>query len=179
MEELVLKAQNGNTEAYTKLMLEIKNDLYKICKARITSDDEIEDIIQETMIQTFQNIKKLRSPEKFKAWIITILINNCNKMYKRKSKLKLINIDTYLKSGVQNTSSINNIEMLEEDMNFYQLISHLKYEERIIIILYYSEQFTIKEISQILHLNVSTVKSRLYRSKEKIKKECKGGMQIG
>ena len=64
MDELVEKAKKGDAEAYTQLMLSIRNDLYKICKTRIISDDEIEDIIQETMIKTFKQLKKLRDVSK-------------------------------------------------------------------------------------------------------------------
>lgn len=179
MEELVLKAKQGNAEAYTKLMLEIRNDLYKICKTRITNDDEIDDVIQETMIRSFKNIRKLKDNKKFKSWIITILINNCNKLYKEKQKHKLINIDDENYKSIENKQYSNSIETKDDDLDFYNLISDLKYEERIIIILYYSERFTFKEISKILHTNENTIKTRLYRAKEKIKEKCKGGMEIG
>ena len=49
------------------------------------------------------------------------------------------------------------------------MIKELKYEERIIIILYYSEKYTTKEISNILKINENTIKTRLSRAKEKIK----------
>lgn len=179
VEELVLKAKRGDTEAYTQLMLEIRNDLYKICKTRIISDDEIDDIMQETMIQTFKNIRTLKDTSKFKSWIITILINNCNKLYRKKQKIRLVNIEEESSRSIKNNLISNNIENIEADMNFYQLLSNLKYEERIIIILYYSEGFTLKEISKILHTNENTIKTRLYRAKEKIKEKCKGGMEIG
>ena len=179
MEELVLKAKKGDSEAYTQLMLQIRNDLYKICKTRVSNDDEIDDIIQETMIQTFKHIKKLRDTSKFKSWIITILINNCNKSYRKQQKLNLISIEYNSEKNIEHKLVSNNIENTEDDINFYQLIYNLKYEERIIIMLYYSEGFTLKEISKILHTNENTIKSRLYRAKEKIRLECKGGMQIG
>lgn len=178
MEELVIKAKKGDTEAYTQLMLNIRNDLYKICKTRISSNDEIDDIIQETMIQTFKYIKKLKDNTKFKQWIIKILINNCNKLYKNNHKIHLSNFEIDYKQGLKNNIAVNDIENIENDINFYQLLSNLKYEERIIIILYYSEKFTLKEISKILRISENTVKTRLYRAKQKIKLglECKGGM---
>lgn len=179
MIELVIRAKNGDSEAYTELMLGIRNDLYKICKTRINNDDEIEDIVQETMIQTFKQIKKLKEPRKFKAWIIKILINNCNSVYRKKQKLRLVNIENNPYGSIDNKLTSNNIEDVENDINFYQLLSSLKYEERIIIILYYSERFTFKEISKILRINENTVKTRLYRAKEKIKEQYRGGVEIG
>ena len=175
MEELVVRAKNGDEKAYTQLMLAIKNDLYKICKTRIASDDDIDDIIQDTMIQTFKSIKKLKDNTKFKSWIVTILINNCNKLYKEKQKIKLITNKFSYKQNDREILLENNMIKSEEDMNFYQLLDHLKNEEKVVIILYYSEKIKINEISQILHINENTVKTRLYRAKEKIKEKIKEG----
>ena len=167
MEELVVRAKNGDEKAYTQLMLAIKNDLYKICKTRIASDDDIDDIIQDTMIQTFKSIKKLKDNTKFKSWIVTILINNCNKLYKEKQKIKLITNKFSYKQNDREILIENNMIKSEDDMNFYQLLDHLKYEEKVVIILYYSEKFKINEISKILHINENTVKTRIYRAKKR------------
>lgn len=175
VEELVLLAQRGDVEAYTNLILEIKNDLYKICKARLYNNDDIDDAIQETMIQSYKQIKKLRDVSKFKHWIIKILINNCNKIYRQKKKYTTIDEDY----NIEKIKLESNIEKMESDVNFYTLIKDLKYEERIIIILYYMKDFTLKEISNILNININTVKTRLYRAKEKIKYMYNGGVKIG
>ena len=86
MKELILRAQLGDVDAFTKLIKMIDNDLYKIAKSRISNEEDIEDAIQETIIETYKSIKKLKSPDKFKKWIITILINKCNRIYRRKYK---------------------------------------------------------------------------------------------
>ena len=86
MEELILKAQKGDKEAFTEIILAFENDLYKIAKTRIINEADIEDAIQETMIETYKSIKKLKEPKKLKKWLIKILINKCNRIYKRKYK---------------------------------------------------------------------------------------------
>ena len=52
MDELILMAQAGDEDAFTKMILYIKDDLYKIAKTRIANETDIEDAIQETMIET-------------------------------------------------------------------------------------------------------------------------------
>ena len=86
MEELIKRAQKGDKEAFTEIILSIRNELYKIAKTRIINENDIDDIIQETMIEAYKSIKKLRNLKKLKMWVIKILINKCNKFYKRKSK---------------------------------------------------------------------------------------------
>lgn len=169
-EQLIEKAQKGDKQAFTDLVLGIKIELYKIAKSRITNESDIDDAIQETMIELFKSIKKLRNPKKFKMWAIKILINKCNKIYKKKHK-KDISIDEY---NVEKFIITNSFKEIEADINFYNLIKNLKYEERIIIILYYMEKYTTKEISKILHMKENTVKSHLFRAKKTIKIQLEG-----
>lgn len=166
MEELIAKAQKGDIEAYTEIILSMRNDLYKIAKTRISNEDDIEDAIQETMIQVYKSIKKLKSPEKIKTWTISILINNCNKLYRKKCK-KDISMDEY---NLEDYLIKNSQYDIEDDLNFYYLLNKLKYEERIISILYYKENYKIEDIAKILKMNVNTVKSNLVRARKKIKK---------
>lgn len=165
MEELIKKAQKGDKEAFTEIILSIKNDLYKIAKTRISNESDIEDLIQETMIDSYKHIKSLREPYKLKMWVIKILVNNCNKLYRRKYR-KDISIDEY---NIDNYIVLNSQKDIDDDLNFYYLIKNLKYEERIVVVLYYKEQYSIEEISKILKMNKNTVKTKLYRARKNIK----------
>ncbi len=60
LDELILMAQAGDEDAFTKMILYIKDDLYKIAKTRIANETDIEDAIQETMIETYKSIKKIK-----------------------------------------------------------------------------------------------------------------------
>ena len=174
MEELILSAQNGNEEAFTKLILSINDDLYKIAKTRISNEDDIANAVQETMIETYKSIKKLNSPNKFKKWVITILINKCNRIYRRKYKND-VSIDEYNLDDIKT----NNIIDIENDLNFFDIIKNLNYNERIIIVLYYMEVYTVKEIKEILKMNENTINTHLYRAIQKIKLNLNGGKKHG
>ncbi len=169
MEELILLAQSGDEEAFTNMILYIKDDLYKIAKSRIANETDIEDAIQETMIETYKSIKKLNNTSNFKKWVIKILINKCNRIYRRKYKTD-ISIDEY---NVETLKS-NNIIDVENKLNFYDIIKILNYEERLIIILYYMEDYSVKEIKSILKMNENTINTHLYRARQKLKKNYGG-----
>ena len=167
MEELIKRAQKGDKEAFTEIILSIRNELYKIAKTRIINENDIDDIIQETMIEAYKSIKKLRDLKKLKMWVIKILINKCNKFYKKKTK-KDISLE---ETNINNIIARNNNEDIENDMNFYSLIRNLKYDERIVILLYYMEGYSVEEISEMIKMNKNTVKTNLYRARQKIKNE--------
>ena len=89
MEELVEKAKNDDKRAFSELIMATEKELYLIAKSKLKSDDDIGDAIQETIYKSYKNIKKLRDNSVFKTWIIKILINECNNIYKKKSKYSI------------------------------------------------------------------------------------------
>ena len=148
------------------LFLSIQKDLYCIAKMKINNENDIEDIIQETMLSAYTNLKKLKNNSFFKTWIIRILLNNCNKFYKKKN----------LKS-LDDKQEINIISTKEIDLStieFENFISFLTEEERTILTLYYSLSYTTKEIAQILKKREGTICSKISRAKTKIKEKYKG-----
>lgn len=170
MQELVEKAKKGDKEAFTELIMNLEKDLYRIAKTRLQSDDDISDVFQETLIDAFKSIKKLKNSQYFKTWLIKILINNCNSLYikrrnRKESFFEDIQEDTYLLD--------NHIETINGELNFSAMMKTLNYDERISLTLYYAEGYTNKEISEILKTSENTIKSRISRAKIKIKKILK------
>lgn len=166
MEELVEKAKNDNSDAFTSLILNIEKDLYCIARSKIDNENDIDDIMQETMIIAFLNIKKLKNNSFFKTWVIRILINNCNKFYKRK-KHKSIDEN-------EEINKIGSVEMDLSNIEFEEFISFLNEDERTILTLYYYLGYTTKEISKILNKREGTICSKISRAKIKIKEKYKG-----
>ena len=83
-----------------------------------------------------------------------------------------------ISNSVNNSTYTNNIfQEVESNIDFDLLIQHLNYKERLIFTLYYRNKYTPTEISNILNINVNTIKSRISRAKQKIQKLYKkGGM---
>ena len=178
----MIKSKNGDSNAFTQLMLEIKTDLYKIAKTRLSNEEDIKDALQETMITAFKYIKNVKEPSKFKHWIIKILINQCNKIYKKKKKYNYIyeNIDFSETNEFKYLSlTNNNTDIVIDTINFFEMINCLDNDEQTILILYYNEKYSTKEISKLLHIKENTIKSKIFRAKEKIKTKYKGGLLNG
>jgi len=127
--------------------------------------------VQNTIVKAFINIKKLNNSKYFKTWIIRILINECNNIYKLKNE------KIFEEYNEVNISAISKdyINDLIENIDFFELMKNLNLEERTIITLFYSEDLPIKEISKILEIPKSTVTTKLSRARNKLKKICEGG----
>lgn len=168
MYELVLKAKKGDKKAFTELILELEDNLYKIARTRLCNPKDVSDAIQETMVSAYRAIDKLKKPELFKTWIIRILINKCNDQYKN---TRFIELD----EDIISKQDLNNSRLdLEDNLNFECIMKLLNYDERIAMTLYYLEEYTTKEIGKMLNINENTIKTRIRRAKEKIKSEYEG-----
>lgn len=165
MEKYILEAINGNKDAFALIFLSIQSKLYKIAFNRLKNEADALDAIQETIIIVYNNLKKLQNIDSFNNWVISILVNECNKIYNKKNKIKVSDI-----SYEEDTLTTENIN---ENLFFEDLLNSLNEKEKIVIILYYKNDYSIRKISKTLNIKSNTVKSIIKRAKEKIKKNLK------
>lgn len=165
MDTLLSKAVKGDKNAFIQAINSIERKLYLIAKSKINNEEDVKDVLQETIYQSYKNIKKLKDTSKFSTWIITILINNCNQLY-RKKKNNIYSI--YEEESANELYSNNEYLETEERIDFLKLLDLLDDNERLIFTLYYSDDYTTKQISEILKINENTIKSKIKRSREKI-----------
>jgi RNA polymerase sigma-70 factor (ECF subfamily) len=151
----VKRAQNGEKEAFTKLIRHYQIHLYRIAFAILKNDSDCADAIQETILKSYQSIHQLKQPNYFKTWLIRILINQCNQILKQNKKM--IPFEKLQESSY----SQNEYKELE----IKDLINHLEPHQRLVVILYYFEDLSLKQISNLLDIPEGTVKSRLYKAR--------------
>lgn len=163
LDKLVAKARKGDKSAFNELILYYQNDMYRIARSRLNCEDDICDAIQETILSAYQSIHKLIKIKSFKSWLIKILINNCNKIYKFNKN------ETY----IYTENDLDLSYSLDSNMEFINLMNSLSREERTICILYYQDRYSTKEISKILGINHNTIRSKILRAKQKLENDIK------
>lgn len=167
MEELLLKAIKGDKDSFMKIINSMEKKLYFVAKSKIDNEEDVKDVIQETIFKCYKHIKKIKDPSKFSTWIITILINNCNQFYREKKNLNYCLLDENYTNDLYHT---NEYSKIDDKVDFFELLKILDENERLIFTLYYSNNYTTKQISEILKINENTIKSKIKRSKDKIQK---------
>lgn len=169
MEEIINEAKKGNKEAFNKLIEMSLPKLYRIARAKLREEADIEDAIQETMISAYLKLNKLKDKTKFEIWIIKILVNECNDIY-RKKKVVYIEYDDIASSV--NIEFENN---LDNKILYSKIMNLLNPEDRLIMVLYYANGYTTKQISKIINVNENTIKGKLKRAKENLREKLEGG----
>ncbi|MDQ0116387.1 sigma-70 family RNA polymerase sigma factor [Paenibacillus harenae] len=154
----ILQAKRGNHDAFVRIIKACEPSMYRLAKSYLKTDTECADAMQETILKAFQSIRTLREPQYFKTWLLRILINECNRLLKHRSQVIPIAdmAERCSHSHEPQHYGLNEaVQALEEDL-------------RVTITLFYMEDLPLKEIAQLLELPEGTVKSRLYRAREKL-----------
>ena len=141
--------------------MENMKSMYRVAFSILKTEEEISDAISNTTVIVFEKMHTLKNAEFFKTWLIRILINECNKIHRQNKKI------IYLENYNQ-TDLVYNDKY--DDFGVRQAIKKLDEDLKTMVILYYFEDFNIKEISEIQKLPEGTVKSRLSRARKKIRK---------
>lgn len=161
MKNLVRKARKGDAEAFAEIIRLNMQDLYKAGKAILKCEEDIADAVQETILSCWKNIGSLQKDKYFKTWLIRIMINKCNDIIKSQEKYVLRD---EMPAEFEEEKNFKNIEW-EETLN------SIDEKYRLIIILYYIHGFKTAEISELLDIKEATVRTRLKRARENLKKE--------
>lgn len=162
MEHLIKKAQKGDKGAFVQAITSYLPMMYKVARTRLSSEEDIGDAIQESILSAFKNLKALKNSCYFRTWLIRILINQCNDIIKQNSKV--ICIGSYDETSMLTKSTYN--QDVDSEMDFNQILKQLSPDYRTVVVLYYVSGFTTREISQILNEREGTIKSRLSRARE-------------
>ena len=162
-------AMKGYKQAFNNVINAYERKLYIIARSRLSNNEDIKDAIQETIMFAYINLKKLKDATKFNSWITSILLNICKKIYNQKEEKELELSYDELEENNIHLKGDSDIKSLEENQSFFDIIDFLKPEDRTIISMYYLDGYKTREISIILKLNESTLRSRISSIKEKIR----------
>ena len=141
-------------EVFAELVLKNEDILFKVAMSMLKNEDDAQDAMQSAILRAYERLNTLKHETYFRTWIIRILINICNKQLRQRSKTTEWN-----ESGAVAAST-------ETEVEVRAAVEALPLKIRQVIILYYSEQFTTKEISSILRIPKGTVLSRLHKGRK-------------
>ena len=142
-----------NRETFTDLVLDSEPTLYRVAMSMLRNEKDCEDAVQTAVLTAFEKLGTLKHEEYFKTWLVRILINVCNKQLKAAAKTAQLH-DSAISAG--SAEAATEIRMA---------IEGLPVKIRQVIVLYYMEDFSVKEIKQILKIPEGTVKSRLSKGR--------------
>lgn len=164
---LHIQSKKIKDKNFTKLIEENKLKFYKTAKIILKNDDDVYDALQEALISIYKNYEQLNNLKYFSTWATRIVINKCYDLL-RKNKNNIIPIDEDFDTNIK-MAQYDEYEI--DKYGIKKAMEYLNEDLKLITILYYYDNYSIKEISQILDIPEGTAKSRLSKAREVLKQK--------
>lgn len=137
---------------------EYKFNMFRLAKSILHNDADAEDAVGEAILKAYANLSSLRNMKSFKSWIMRIVINESYAISNNRKRIIYVD-EIEIEKKVKAT----------EDNGLWEIVKDIDDEFRVVTILFYYEDLSLKEISRVLDLPLGTVKSRLFRARNKLK----------
>lgn len=165
--DLIKKARAGDKEALINLVMNNKNDYYKLAYVYLRDKEDSMDAMEDMIVILYENIKKLKNSDAFYSWSKTILVNCCKKILRRKKKV--IFVDEY-----EENEFTEKYQTKEQKIDIIRALKNLSSHQEEAIRLKYFMDMDYETISSITNVPVGTVKSRISIGLKKLR-EVFGG----
>jgi|WetSurSiteA1Bulk_404760.scaffolds.fasta_scaffold80925_1 RNA polymerase sigma factor (sigma-70 family) len=160
----------GNTDAFSFLVEKHKRMAYTLALKLVHVPQDAEDIAQDSFIKAFQALDQYRGESKFSTWLYKIVYNiSIAKL--RKKQLITIEIDNeqnHISDVSETENFLTQLTIEEQNDILRNAIDQLPAGEKALITLYYMNDCTIKEITQITEETESNIKIKLFRARRKL-----------
>ncbi len=170
--QLVLRLQDGDLEALGRLFDRHRQMVYRTALA-ITNDPEIAaDLLQDVFLRMHRFAHRIDPQRPLKPWLYRMTVNLTYSWIKRRNRwIHRVNEMAEWLSRVREPTPDNIAEQDEDWQLIQRAITALPVTQRVVVVLYYLGELSIKEISEILEVPVGTVKSRLHYGRRSLKKQ--------
>ncbi len=157
-----------NTKEYERLVAGYLDCIYRIALNGCKNHADAEDVVQNTFLKLWQRQEGFAENEQAKRWLIRVAVNECNSMWRSCWKRRTSYLEEL--TGEPAFSA-------PEKSELYYAVRELPLKYRQVVHLYYFEDYSVKEIAEIMSLSETAVQTRLLRARQKLKERLKEAWQ--
>lgn len=175
--QLIQKAKNGDESSFESLILSCQSRAYNIAIRYLKNEDDAMDALQESFIKIFRHLNSFKEDSRFDTWVYRIVVNTCNDMLRKNSNQKITDSifrtedekETVIEIPDTTGSPEEVFDKKEKTEHIISCLDRLNQEQKEIIVLRDIHGFSYDEISEILDCSIGTVKSRINRSRLRLR----------
>lgn len=177
--ELIQSAQAGNALAFEQLIAEHQKRIFSIAYRIAGNSEDASDMAQEVLIKIFRSLKNFRGDSKFSTWLYRVATTTCLDEQKKQRRHTAYSLDQTLEAedGNITTEPVDTGPTPEESLErkamhqaIHQAIGKLKKDHQKVILLREVQGMSYEEIATVLNCSEGTVKSRINRARDHLKK---------
>ena len=153
-----------NDSEYMRRVRAVEGRMYRIAQAMLWREADCLDAVQEAVFRGWMRRDSLKDPERFEAWLVRILVNQCRDMLRRRKRGPLpLDVE------------IPREDRLCEDLQLRQALRALPEKYRLPLVLHHLEGYSVREVARTLKLPEALVASRLYQARGALRRLLDGG----
>ena len=176
-QELVKQLQQGSREAFDQLYLLYHQQAYRTAFFLTGNRADAQDVVQETFVKVWLCAPQLKDCDGFRSWFYRILTRMAfRKGSAQKREIPDAGISLLADRGSEG-DSLSGLLLKEEREQIRQAVDSLDEKYRTVVVLYYFNEFSTKEIARITGCLEGTVKSRLFAARRKLQKSLQAGLE--
>ena len=156
--ELVKRAQRGDHEAFEALAVPAYHRLYAIARRILRDGYAAEDAVQDALVRAWRDLRGLRDPERFDAWLHRLLVNACKDQVRRRQR-RPIEVPVL---PIDHATSVDDLGRLVDRDELERAFLELSVEQRAALVLTHYVGLSAPEVATILGIPAGTVHSRLH-----------------
>ena len=158
--DLVVRAQRGDKDAYALVAAEIADRFLAVARRILRDRDLAEDATQQALLAVWQDLPRLRDPDRFESWSFRVLVNACyaegRKERRWSPNLRILPVDE--------TSADRSLESVVDRDQLERGFRRLTIDQRAVVVLYHYLDKPLDEIATIIGIPVGTAHSRLHHA---------------
>ncbi len=150
---------------FEQLVFETQDTLYRVSMSMLKNEHDSQDAVSDAILKAYENLHKLKKEEFFKTWLVRILINECKRTIKKSG------MNTFIEN--EKLPDIASRDNPYQSVEIGDAINRLPEKIKLAVIMFYVEDYSIKEIKHVLGVPEGTVKSRLSKGRALLKEQLK------
>lgn len=174
LDELIIKCRKRDTRARQQIYILFAPKLRAMCRRYIADVNDVQDVLHDSFITIFEKIEQCKDNSTFEAWMRRIVVNNALQLYKKNKKIEVEPLDNYnepIATADEDDTSV--FEMIMQagftiDQLHAIINKSLSGDSKIVFNMFYIENYSHKEISEMLAIDYTTCRSKLLRAKQKL-----------
>jgi len=168
-QELVARTRQGDISAYGELVSTYQRSVFNICYRMMGRRRDAEDLTQEAFLRAYRNLGKYDPQRPFGPWMHTLAANLCRNALTRSRPDTVPLLEEYDSSPeAAQRGPENSLVISQQHREIYQALWELPDHHRLAVELYHFQGLSYQEIAQTLDLPLNTVRSHLYRGRQKL-----------
>ncbi len=168
----VLAARRGDQSAFASLVRSVQRSIYGLCLRLLRSDSEASEVAQEAFLRAYQHLHRYDENKPFDLWVMAIARNLCLDLLRRRARMRTEDVDDMRETLPSTEKSLEQGAIdREERLSLEGALSCLPLEDREVLALYYVQRRTTKEIAEVIGVAPGTIMARLFRAREKLRKQ--------